>query len=129
MIGSIEFAFTGRVGVDPELRTSQADKPWCRFSVAVGDGDNVQWVQVAAFREKAEELAGTLHKGDRCYCEGTIKLNEWGRPGSRTDIYCAPFEALLSVCRCCRRMISRPASEDRSGSRRASRLTRSARLL
>jgi single-stranded DNA-binding protein len=25
----------------------------------------------------ATELAGTLHKGDRVYCEGNLRLNEW----------------------------------------------------
>ena len=37
MHGAIEAAFIGRVGQDPELKTSAAGKPWARFSVA-GEG-------------------------------------------------------------------------------------------
>jgi single-strand DNA-binding protein len=74
---SIEAALVGRLGGDPELRTSQAGKPWARFSVAVGEGDAAQWVSVACFGECAERAAERLTKGDRCYVEGTIRLNEW----------------------------------------------------
>jgi single-strand DNA-binding protein len=77
MNGNIEAAFIGRLGSDPELRTSQAGKPWCRFSVAVGEGDDVQWVSVAAFGEVAERVCDQLAKGDRAYVEGTLRLNEW----------------------------------------------------
>jgi single-strand DNA-binding protein len=84
MNGTIECAFIGRVGTEPELKTSQAGKPWCRFSVAVGADDATQWVQVACFGERAEKLAGSLNKGDRCYVEGSIRLNEWtGKDGEK----------------------------------------------
>jgi single stranded DNA-binding protein len=76
-MNAIECAFTGRLGSDPELRTSQAGKPWCRFSVAIGEGDDVQWVSVAAFGEAAERVSDLLAKGDRAYVEGTLRLNEW----------------------------------------------------
>jgi single-stranded DNA-binding protein len=36
----------------------------------------VQWVSVSVFG-KAAEAAATLKKGDRVYCEGTIKLDTW----------------------------------------------------
>jgi len=52
MNGTIETAFIGRVGTEPERRTSQAGKPWLRFSAAVGSDDAVQWVQVAVSRPK-----------------------------------------------------------------------------
>jgi single-stranded DNA-binding protein len=42
MHGSIETAFIGRLGQDPELRTSQAGKAWARLSVAVGNDDETQ---------------------------------------------------------------------------------------
>ncbi|MDH4981239.1 single-stranded DNA-binding protein [Hyphomicrobium sp. D-2] len=77
MNGTIETAFSGRVGTDPERRTSQAGKPWLRFSVAVGSDDAVQWVQVAVFGQQAEDLSTRLHKGDRVYVEGTLRLNTW----------------------------------------------------
>jgi hypothetical protein len=39
MHGNIETAFIGRLGQEPELKTSAAGKPWARLSVAVGAGE------------------------------------------------------------------------------------------
>jgi len=73
----IESVFVGRLGSDAELRTSAGGKPWLKFSAVVGSGDSAQWVQVAAFGSQAEDLAGTLKKGDRAYVEGRLTLSEW----------------------------------------------------
>src|SRR5262249_30806926 len=73
---SLETAFTGRTAVAPELRASAAGKPWARFGAAVGEGDDVRWVQVACFGEVAQRLPSALGKGDRCYVEGTLRLDE-----------------------------------------------------
>jgi single-stranded DNA-binding protein len=73
---SIECAFFGFLAADAELRTSQAGKKWGRLRVGVGQDDTMQWVSVAVFG-KAAENAAELKKGDRCYCEGTIKLDTW----------------------------------------------------
>jgi single-strand DNA-binding protein len=82
-MSSIECAFSGRVGQEPVLKESKAGKPWLSFSVAVGEDENVQWVSVAAFGEKAKELAGCLKKSDRVYVEGRLKLNTWtGKDGT-----------------------------------------------
>jgi hypothetical protein len=53
-MNTIETAFTGRIGQEPVLRESKAGKSWLSFSVAVGEDENVQWLQVAAFGAKAE---------------------------------------------------------------------------
>jgi single-stranded DNA-binding protein len=73
---SIDCAFFGFLAADAEQRTSAAGKPWARMRVGVGKDDAVQWVSVAVFG-KAAETAGELKKGDRCYCEGTIKIDTW----------------------------------------------------
>ncbi|SNB54343.1 single-strand DNA-binding protein [Rhodoplanes sp. JGI PP 4-B12] len=73
---SIDCAFYGFIAADAEQRTSQAGKPWVRLRVGVGKDDAVQWVQVAVFG-KAAEKAAELKKADRCYIEGTIKLDTW----------------------------------------------------
>jgi single-stranded DNA-binding protein len=73
---SIECAFYGFLARDADARTSQAGKPWVRLSIGVGKDDPVQWVQVAVFG-KAAEKAAELKKSDRCYIEGTIKLDSW----------------------------------------------------
>jgi single stranded DNA-binding protein len=83
-MNGIEAALTGRLGTEPELKISQAGKPWAAFNVGVGDGDNVQWVRIAVFGERARELSAVLHKGDRVYVEGAIRLNEWtGKDGEK----------------------------------------------
>jgi single-stranded DNA-binding protein len=73
---SIDCAFYGFLAADAEPRTSQSGKPWIRLRVGVGKDDTVQWVQVAVFG-KAAEGAADLKKSDRCYIEGTIKLDTW----------------------------------------------------
>ena len=84
MHGNIETAFIGRLGQDPELRASAAGKSWTRVSVAVGVGDEAQWVSVAVFGEAAERLCAALQKGDKVYVEGTLRLSEWtGKGGEK----------------------------------------------
>lgn len=73
---SIECAFFGFLAADAESRTSQAGKQWVRLRVGVGKDDAMQWVSVAVFG-KAANTAAELKKGDRCYCEGTIKIDSW----------------------------------------------------
>jgi single-strand DNA-binding protein len=73
---SIDVAFFGFLARDADARISQAGKPWVRLSIGVGKDDAVQWVQVAVFG-KATEKAAELKKSDRCYIEGTIKLDRW----------------------------------------------------
>jgi single-stranded DNA-binding protein len=80
---SIECAFFGFLAADAESRTSQAGKLWVRLRVGVGKDDAMQWVSVAVFG-KAAETAADIKKGDRVYCEGTIKIDSW-RGGDGAD--------------------------------------------
>ena len=73
---SIDCAFYGFLAADAEQRTSQAGKPWTRLRVGFGKDESVQWLQVACFG-KAAEAAANLKKSDRCYIEGSIKLDTW----------------------------------------------------
>jgi single-stranded DNA-binding protein len=73
---SIECAFFGFLATDAEPRTSQAGKPWVRMRVGTGKDDTVQWISVAVFGPAAEHAA-RLKKSDRCYVEGTIKIEYW----------------------------------------------------
>jgi single-stranded DNA-binding protein len=70
----IEAAFTAKVGTEPELKTSSTGKPWLAFNAAVGSGDETRWLRVAAFGDRAQELANDLHKGDKVYVEGRLTL-------------------------------------------------------
>jgi single-strand DNA-binding protein len=73
---SIDVALYGFLANDAEPKISKAGKSWTRLRVGSGDGDNVQWVSVAVFG-KAAETAATLKKSDRCYIEGSIRLDVW----------------------------------------------------
>ena len=73
---TIDCAFYGFLAADADARTSKAGKPWTRLRVGVGRDDELQWVSVSCFG-KAADTAATLKKGDRVYCEGSIKLDTW----------------------------------------------------
>jgi single-strand DNA-binding protein len=73
---SIECALQGTLGRDPARRTSSAGREWVNFSIAVGEGDETQWVEVACFGPSVDAAEG-LAKGDRAYIEGNIKLRTW----------------------------------------------------
>jgi single-strand DNA-binding protein len=82
MYGRIETAFIGKIVREPEFkRVKGGELPLLALSLAVGDGDDTQWVKVSAFKELAEQLAPRLKKGDSVYVEGTLKLERWERDG------------------------------------------------
>lgn len=79
--GVIECAFQGVCGRDPIRRTSEkTGRDWANFSVAVGDDDAVQWLDVVCFGP-AVDVVMTLAKGDRVYCQGKISQRVWDAPG------------------------------------------------
>ena len=102
-MNSIEAALTGRLGTDPELKISQAGKPWAAFNVGVGEGDNLQWVRIAVFGERAQELSAILRKGDRVYVEGRLQLNQWtdkeGQPRAGLNVAAWKCEKLGQIGR------------------------------
>jgi single stranded DNA-binding protein len=80
----IETAFFGVIGSDTiELKTSRSGTPWASFSAGVTTGttddgkDILQWVRVSCFAETAERVAASFKKNDRCYVEGSLKLDHW----------------------------------------------------
>lgn len=73
---AIECALQGTLGRDPTKRTSNAGRDWVSFSVAVGEGDDTQWVEIACFGPSIDDAASLL-KGDRVYIEGNLKLRTW----------------------------------------------------
>jgi single-strand DNA-binding protein len=72
----IDAAFFGFLAAAADARVSQAGKPWVRLRVGVGKDEDVQWLSVAVFG-KAAAVAAELKKGDRIYCEGTLRLDSW----------------------------------------------------
>jgi single-stranded DNA-binding protein len=111
----IDCALYGFCAADADARTSKAGKQWVRLRVGVGKDDNTQWVQVAVFGKAAATAAG-LKKGDRIYCEGTIKLDTWtGNDGvERHTLAVAAFrlEQTHRIGRANEKRLSDHASDD-----------------
>jgi single-strand DNA-binding protein len=82
-MNGIECAFFGVCGKPPELKTSKAGKPFASFSVGVDGGEtpdgskSTEWVRCTVFGDTATRLAETLHKADRVYVEGNLRLGRW----------------------------------------------------
>ena len=77
---------TGNVGMAPELNITPGGSKVCQFSLAVDGGKDqhtgekqTTWVRVACFKEVGEQVAAQVVKGDRLWCRGNIKLDEFTR--------------------------------------------------
>jgi single-stranded DNA-binding protein len=81
MSGEIEVALFGVCASEPALRMSKASKPYCQFSLGVGEGEARKWVRVCCFGETAEKVAAQLKKGGKAYCEGTLDVGVWQPEG------------------------------------------------
>tara|TARA_R110002096_G_scaffold152085_2_gene315026 strand:- start:8100 stop:8618 length:519 start_codon:yes stop_codon:yes gene_type:complete len=78
--------FTGNLGKDCEIRTTQGGMTVCSFSVAVksGYGDNAKttWANCALFGKRAEGgLPQYLVKGAQVCIAGEACLDEWEKDG------------------------------------------------
>lgn len=81
----IESALTGRLGRDPDHKLVKGGAlPMLALAIAVEDkAGSSTWVRVTVFGDRADELAATLVKGDRCYVEGRLTLDTWtGKDGA-----------------------------------------------
>lgn len=82
------WTFTGRLGADGELRTTQSGERVLGFRVAndVGFGDRrtTQWVECSLWGRRAEALAPHLTKGKQVVVSGELTLREFEkRDGTR----------------------------------------------
>lgn len=76
---------TGRLGQDPDSRTSNGGMAICRLSVATDEREKVngewqkatEWHRVVCFGRVAENVARYLSKGSRVGIEGRLKTNKW----------------------------------------------------
>jgi single-strand DNA-binding protein len=76
----------GRLGLDPEKRSTQSGSPVTTFRVAVGrqwrDGngeshDETEWFTVVAWNKLADICSQYLAKGSRVYVEGRLQTRSW----------------------------------------------------
>lgn len=68
----------GRLTHDPELRQTPSGKSVCRFSVAVNrDENHTDFINCAAFAEKAEFICRYFFKGKPILVEGRLNSEKW----------------------------------------------------
>ena len=99
----------GRLGRDPEFRTTQGGVPLATFSLATDErrrGENgetqttTEWHRITAWRRQAEVARDYLRKGSLVFVEGKIHYSNYenreGQKVWRTDIVCDRFQMLDS---------------------------------
>lgn len=78
-------AFSGRVGQQPELRTTGGGTPVLSISFAVGGRkkvgetwtDTTTWLSTAVFGKRAEALSKLISKGSRIGVQGKLEVREY----------------------------------------------------
>ena len=86
MLGLNKAYFIGRVGNDPELKTSASKgTAYCKLSLATPNHRKVEdqwvdtpdWHRLTAFGATAERLVRVLKKGDGLAVECTVRQSKW----------------------------------------------------
>ena len=89
----------GRLGRDPELRSTQEGKPGCSMSAATDESytdrngqkvDRTEWHRIVVYGKTAENCARYLAKGSLVYVEGALQTRKWqdsdGQDRTTTEI-------------------------------------------
>ena len=92
----------GRLGKDPELRSTQTGTPVCNFSLATtrksGGKEETQWHNCVAWQKTAELCSQYLKKGRQVAIQGRIDYRTWedkeGNKRTKTEIIAEHVEFL-----------------------------------
>jgi single-strand DNA-binding protein len=90
---------TGRLGADPELKSTPQGKMVCSFTVASNanykiDGQTIEktnWSNVVVWGKLGEICGQYLSKGSRVFAEGETEFKQWEKDGikyNKTEINC-----------------------------------------
>lgn len=75
----------GRLGRDPERKTTQSGKSVCTFTLATdtgyGDNKKTDWHNITVFDKTADNCTKYLHKGSPAYVEGRISYDSYEKDG------------------------------------------------
>lgn len=84
-------SLTGRLGAEPELKTTQSGISVLSFRLAVRRPrvkDTTDWIPCVAWRHTAEFIAKYTRKGDRIEITGVLTSREYeDRDGNRRTVY------------------------------------------
>jgi single-strand DNA-binding protein len=74
----------GRLGREPELRTTPDGKAVCNLNIATDDGfgdkKKTVWFRVTVWDKQAENVNQYLHKGSQVLVEGRLNAGDNGTP-------------------------------------------------
>ena len=83
----------GRLGKDPEVKTTSGGKSVATFSVATdsgyGDNKKTEWHNVVAWEKTADAVGQYLSKGSLVFIVGRIQTRSWDKDGEtryRTEV-------------------------------------------
>lgn len=80
-----KFIAIGRLGKDPEIRTTPGGKSVANFSLATdsgyGEKKTTQWHRVVAWEKTAELAQKYLKKGSKIYLEGEVQYGKYEKDG------------------------------------------------
>jgi single-strand DNA-binding protein len=94
--------FTGSLGQDCKVATTQNGKTVCEFSVAVnsgyGDNKKTTWANCVMFGKRAEgQLPGYLMKGQKVAVSGEMTLETWetnGVKGAKVKVFVSSIDLI-----------------------------------
>lgn len=106
-----EATILGRVGKDPEVRTTQNGAKWATFSVATSETwkdrngekqERTEWHNIVIWNEGLLKVAEKyLSKGDLVFLKGQIETRKWkdkdGNERYSTEIVLRPFNGVLKL--------------------------------
>ena len=91
----------GRIGKEPEARTTQSGKLSVKFTLATdtgfGQNKRTDWHNITTFDKQAEFVRNYLHKGSLVYVEGSIRYSEYEKDGQKryfTEIWANSVQSL-----------------------------------
>jgi len=92
----------GNLAKDPELAYSANGEPICKFAIGSKDkstSDDVTWHNVVCFRGLAENVAGSLSKGNRVLVVGRLSKRNYekkdGTQGQSVEIIANDISASM----------------------------------
>lgn len=71
---------SGRLGADPEMKTTPQGKAVCSFRLAMDSFKRdapAEWITVVAWEKTAEFVGQYLGKGRKALVEGRLQVREW----------------------------------------------------
>ena len=98
----------GRLGKDPEIRSTPSGTSVAKFTIATDDKytdrngekqERTEWHNVVAWSKLAEICGQYLKKGKLVYIEGTLRTDSWddkesGQKKYRTEVICQTMQML-----------------------------------